>query len=793
MKIKFNDFINRKLPRLDREFSKLVQKVSRYQTEEDGKIDLEHFRNEVFHKLVVLFIIIGLFPICYGAYLFFRESNIIAGVLELTFYIVILILLLSSRITNLVKRYIFVLCVYLLGLMLLLLVGPMGAGLLVIYSTFGLASCILRKRQNIFFIYISLIVFIVISVFLHLGILDHLAIDQYRESWYIVAISAQSLGTLFVLIINNLFSNIEKQIKEIGKSAKLIAESERSKSILISNLPGMAYKSNYDKDWTMRFVSDGCYKLTGYAPESLINKDISFNNLITPRYRKLLWNEWIRVLADRTSFKYEYEITTANGERKWVLELGEGVYDEKGQVEMLEGIILDISDRKEIENKLIYTNEHDRWTGLYNRDYLESYLEKDGKQKIKSKRALIVFNLTPLQSLTVNYGFHYIQSLMKKVVETLDAHKTDDCILFKTYENQFTFYQKNYKDTNELADFCAIIANDLKELLITERVGGGIGIIEIDEDNELEVDLLLRRLLIASERSISEYNEEFIPCFYNKDLERLIIREAYIRQELVRIITDKICDELFLQYQPILDLKTNSVCGFEALARLKTEKLGLVSPLEFISIAEKTKLIIPLGNIIIINAFNFLNKLSGFGYDTIRISINISTLQLLQPDFTSSLFDMISEMHVNPKNIGIEITESIFASDHDYINNIISKLRDAGLHIAIDDFGTGYSSLAREKDLNVNCLKIDKYFIDQLLEDDLDKAITGDIITMAHRLGHCVIAEGVEQEVQKQYLLVHGCDKIQGYLVSRPLDEEVAVEFLAKQERLDSSGCFSDR
>ena len=786
--------MNRKLSRLGRASSKLFLKVSRYKTDGDGKIDLEHFRNEVFHKLVVLFITIGLFPICYGAYLFFRENYFIAGILELSSYIIILILLLSNRITVLMKRYIFILCIYLLGLMLLFVVGPMGAGLLVIYSTFGLASCILSKRQNIFFIFISLFIFIVISVLLHLGLLDHLAIDRYRESWYIVAISVQSMGTLFVLIINNLFSNIEKQIDEIEKSAKLIEESERSKSILISNLPGMAYKSKCDKDWTMKFVSDGCLKLTGYVPDSLINnKDISFNNLITPKYRELVWNEWKRVLADRTSFKYEYEITAASGEQKWVLELGEGVYDNMGHVEMLEGIILDISDRKEIENKLVYTNEHDRWTGLYNRDYLESYLEKDGKQNKRSKRALIVVNLTPLQSLTVNYGFHYIQSLMRKVVETLEAHKTDERLLFKTYENQFTFYQKNYKDTNELSDFSATIAYDLKELLITERVGGGIGIIEIDQENEVEVDLILRRLLIASERSISEYNEEFIPCFYNEDLEKLIIREEYIRQELVRIITDEVCDELFLQYQPILDLKTNSACGFEALARLKTEKLGLVPPLEFISIAEKTKLIIPLGNIIIIKAFNFLNKLSALGYETISISINISTLQLLQPDFTSNLFDLISEMHVNPQNIGIEITESIFASDHDYINKIISKLRDAGLHVAIDDFGTGYSSLAREKELNVNCLKIDKYFIDKLLEDDLDKSITGDIITMAHRLGHCAIAEGVEEEVQKQYLLAHGCDKIQGYLVSRPLDEEVAVAFLAKQESLDNSGCFSDR
>ncbi len=136
-----------------------------------------------------------------------------------------------------------------------------------------------------------------------------------------------------------------------------------------------------------------------------------------------------------------------------------------------------------------------------------------------------------------------------------------------------------------------------------------------------------------------------------------------------------------------------------------------------------------------------MNKLKENGYETMAVSINVSPIQLLRPDFASRLFALISELHVNPQNIGIEITESVFTSDYENINHIIEKLRDAGLHIAIDDFGTGYSSLAREKELSVNCLKIDKYFIDKLLDTDLNKALTSDIISMAHKIGHCTIAE----------------------------------------------------
>lgn len=255
-------------------------------------------------------------------------------------------------------------------------------------------------------------------------------------------------------------------------------------------------------------------------------------------------------------------------------------------------------------------------------------------------------------------------------------------------------------------------------------------------------------------------------------------RESEIRKELTRIANETDSSVLYLQYQPILDLKTNSICGFEALARLRTERLGYVSPMEFIPIAEKTKLIIPIGKEITVQALRFLNRINELGHETVSVAINVSAIQLLRPDFTSGLLEIIKEMHVNPQNIGIEITESVFSSDYEYINKVILELRNAGLHIAIDDFGTGYSSLRRERELNVNSLKIDKYFIDKLLEDDPQRAITGDIISIAHRLGHSVIAEGVEHENQRHYLEANDCDKIQGYLISRPLDEGAAIQLL---------------
>lgn len=573
-----------------------------------------------------------------------------------------------------------------------------------------------------------------------------------------------------------------EDITERKKTESELKESQRKASVLLSHLPGLAYRCKYDECGTMLIVSEGCYNLTGYLPESFINnRDLPFNDIITPEYIKVLWKEWERTIPKGLPYKCEYEIITAKGKRKWVLEMGQGIHNEQGEVEALEGIILDISEKKEFENNLRYLNEHDRLTGLYNHDYLEMILERDGEKEDVIKRAVISVNLNAVQLLTVKYGFHYTQNLIKEAAEVLSQYCSDNRMLFKTYENGFVFYLTDYKDKEQLIEFSQDIAETLELLFVTDRISGGIGILEIDDDNKLDTDLLLRKLMIASEKSLDIFGKDFKTCFYDEKLEAMVNREVEITRELSAIASEENCDQLFLQYQPIYDLRTDTVCGFEALARLRTDKLGLVSPVEFIPIAEKTKLIIPIGEKVLVNAFRFLNRLKDNGFETINISVNVSAIQIMRPDFTDNLFEKIGEMDVNPHNIGLEITESIFTSDYEEVNNIINNLKEIGIHVSIDDFGTGYSSLVREKELEVNCLKIDKYFIDKLLEVGPDKAITSDIISIAHKLGHCVIAEGVEYGNQMQYLRDSGCDKIQGYYISKPLDEDAALELLKDQ------------
>jgi len=578
------------------------------------------------------------------------------------------------------------------------------------------------------------------------------------------------------------YISLIQDITERKAMEKALIESERSKSVLLSHLPGLAYRCKYNKDWTMEFISDGCFNLTGYNPESLLNsRDLSYNDLIEPKYREALWKEWERTLSRHLPFKYEYEIITANGGRKWVLELGEGIFNDKGEVESLEGIVIDISERKAMEDMLKYNQEHDRLTGLYNLNYLHNILAGDAEKGISEKRALVGLNLSEVHTLRVIYGFQYTQDLVKNLAEALIRHCTEDRLLFNAHESQFVFYIRNYKDRDELLEFCNAIASTMVHYLTVERVGAGIGILEIGQNDESDFESLLKKLLIASEKASEQYYKEIGVCFYDAEIERQINREQDIIHELAQIASDEKDGGLYLEYQMILDLKSNSICGFEALSRLNSGKLGRISPKEFIAIAEKTKLIIPIGKKIIQKALLFLKKLEKLGFDNMYVSINLSVIQLLKDEFCQELFEMIKDIGVNPANIGLEITESIFFSDYEKVNTILGSLKDAGLHILIDDFGTGYSSLARARELNINCVKIDKSFIDKLMYIDPEKALTSDIISMAHKLGHYVIAEGVEHEKQIKYLSCWGCDRIQGYLIGKPINEDAAIEVIKRQ------------
>lgn len=230
-----------------------------------------------------------------------------------------------------------------------------------------------------------------------------------------------------------------------------LKESERSKATLLINLPGMAYRCNFDRDWTMQFVSDGCFELTGYKPESLLyNRELSYNDLISSEYQEYLWNKWIEVLAKKELFKDEYEIITANGEKKWVYEQGCGVYDENGNVIAIEGLIIDITKQKQREEHIRYLNDHDQLTGLYNRKYFEEAIERIDNEK-NLPISIIIGDINGLKLVNEAYGTDKGDELLKSVANILQAHSKAGDILTRIGGDEFALIlpRTSYQDAQE--------------------------------------------------------------------------------------------------------------------------------------------------------------------------------------------------------------------------------------------------------------------------------------------------------------------------------------------------------
>jgi len=231
---------------------------------------------------------------------------------------------------------------------------------------------------------------------------------------------------------------IVEDISDRIRAMQELRESERSKSVLLSNLPGMAYRCSFDRDWTMHFVSDGCYELTGYRPESLLeNAEISFNQLISEEYRSKLWDLWTETIRDKTVFRQEYPIITASGELKWVFEQGRGIYNENGNVEALEGLIIDITDRKKREDEIEYLSRYDVLTNLYNRRWVEEE-KKRVDQESQLPLSVIIGDINGLKLINDALGHAEGDRLIVETAKIIRSCFRESYILARTGGDEFS-------------------------------------------------------------------------------------------------------------------------------------------------------------------------------------------------------------------------------------------------------------------------------------------------------------------------------------------------------------------
>jgi len=234
-----------------------------------------------------------------------------------------------------------------------------------------------------------------------------------------------------------------EDIDEEKKAKKDLIESERNKSILLSNLPGIAYRCSFDREWTMEYISEGCYNLTGYKEKEIINnKKISYKDLISEEYRERVWKKWVYAVDNKEKFVYEYPIITADNEEKWLFEQGQAIYNNKGEVEALEGLIIDITERKKKEQEIEYLNNHDYLTGLYNRRYLEK-VKGEYNKKEYHPISIIVCDINGLKLINDAFGEKKGDEFITTAAESLKKHKTDVGVLARTGGDDFTFIIPN--------------------------------------------------------------------------------------------------------------------------------------------------------------------------------------------------------------------------------------------------------------------------------------------------------------------------------------------------------------
>jgi len=347
--------------------------------------------------------------------------------------------------------------------------------------------------------------------------------------------------------------------------------------------------------------------------------------------------------------------------------------------------------------------------------------------------------------------------------------------------NEFVFLIPNIHSIKTIMDFVnrvnQMFSNPLivreKELFVT----ASIGITLYPEDgNDFESLLKCANIAMYRAKELGKSNYQF----FTKELNAEVLEKLELKNSLRHAIKSR---EFRIFYQPQISMETGEIVGMEALVRWEHPEKGMISPIKFIPLAEETGLIVPLGNIILYEAC-IQNKLwQDAGYNPLKIAVNLSAKQFEQENLVEIIEGILEESGMEPKWLELEITESTVMKNFGFSIEKLNKLKNKGIYISLDDFGTGYSSLNYLKRLPIDTLKIDKSFLDNVAIDSKDEIIAKAIIELAHKMKLAVVAEGVEYIEQLNFLKKQRCDKVQGFLFSKPVPSEKFEQFLGKNEK----------
>ena len=548
------------------------------------------------------------------------------------------------------------------------------------------------------------------------------------------------------------------------------SESERKFRVLLENLPGMAYRCLNDEYWTIEFASKGALKLTGYTPEEMIN-GFHFAELIVPEDREMVIQTVDDAVLRNEPFTIVYRIRDRAEKLRWIWEQGCAIRDAQGQVLALEGFLSDISEHKQNEQLIEFIAYHDALTGLPNRGLLNDRLTMliSSFTRKPEQFALLFIDLDHFKYINDTLGHVVGDRLLQAVADRLKNCLRVTDTLCRLGGDEFIALLPDTppQDAECVANKIINAFEDAftidDKTIVTQT---SIGISSFPKDGK-DGNELIRCADIAMYKAKESGRKNY--QFFTSELSEKLSNISNTYSDLRKAIGNQ---ELFLHYQPQIDLGTDLICGIEALLRWKHPTKGLISPANFIPIAEENGQIIPIGKWVIDAACKQLAAWrDGIGLQ-VPISVNVSTKQINDIGLVHYIQEKLETYSLKPEDLELEITEGVMLSDSPIVTSFFEAMESLGVRIAIDDFGTGYSSLSYLKKLPVGKLKIDQSFVRDIGLDDNDDAVVKSIIGLAHQFKMKVIAEGVETTAQLAFLRAHGCDEGQGYLISKPIAAE---------------------
>ncbi len=448
------------------------------------------------------------------------------------------------------------------------------------------------------------------------------------------------------------------------------------------------------------------------------------------------------------------------------------LHDESGQLTGFMKIAIDITERKRQEDYISHIAHHDILTGLPTRmlfrDRVDVAIQRC--QRYKTKCAVMLLDLDNFKDINDSLGHHAGDELLTviaaRLAETLRATDT----VARMGGDEFTILLDQVQNEEDAALVAHKILQNLEFPVLlgadSLSISASLGIATYPDAGTTST-ILLKHADTAMYHAKGSGKRRF--SFFSQDLADASIRRLQLEMALKKALDS---NEFSLVYQPQISLSTGAIVGVEALLRWNSEKLGFVSPAEFIPVAEQCGVIVPLGDWVIRTACTHLSEINRSRFpdaDDLRLAVNVSPRQLEREGFSTKVHNILTETGFPAHRLEIEITEGVFMKDSPQVWEAIRELQALGLQTAIDDFGTGFSNVSYLLKLAVNRIKIDRSFIMHLEKDSGSVAVVSSLISMAADLGVAVIAEGVENEEQATLLRKKLCDEAQGYLYHRPM------------------------